>query len=601
MVHLLLAAIYLAFVGLGLPDGLLGAAWPAMRADAAFRGFGGGTPPLSHSGIVFAIIAVCTVVSALQSDRTTRRFGAGRVTAFSTALAAVALFGFSQCRSMAGLCAWAVPYGLAAGAIDAALNNYVALHFASRHMSWLHCMWGVGATAGPYVMGAALTRGAPWQRGYLLVGVAQVLVAAAVFASLPLWRRAAGRAPDAAADAARPPVRLPDVFRMRGAKEILLCFFCYCAIEQTAGLWSATFLAHCGVDPERAAFYAGMVYLGITAGRAVGGFATFRWNDDQMLRIGEGIVLLGLLAVGAAALLPALPPGLACAGFVVVGFGCAPVYPSIIHSTPTHFGADKSQAIIGVQMAFAYLGTTCMPPLFGVLARHVTPALLPLDLLALLVLMSLLYERVVRVTAPRRFRAPLSAGDLSALAGVFRAGGVVIVPTDTVYGVAAAPERTDALARIVAAKGRDPRKPCQLLAASAEAAEAAGIPVPPRARPLARAFWPGALTIVLDVPGGGTEGVRVPDHGVARALCRAAGGLLRCTSANRSGEPPARTAAEAVAALPSADAVVDAGPAPGGVASSVVRFAPDGTLEILREGGIPRAALEAALPVASAT
>ena len=180
MIHLLLAAIYLAFVGLGLPDGLLGAAWPAMRADAAFRGFGGGTPPLSHSGIVFAIISICTVLSALQSDRTTKRFGAARVTAFSTALAAVALFGFSQCRSMAGLCAWAVPYGLAAGAIDAALNNYVALHFASRHMSWLHCMWGVGATLGPYVMGAALTRGAPWQRGYLLVGIAQAAVAVAV-------------------------------------------------------------------------------------------------------------------------------------------------------------------------------------------------------------------------------------------------------------------------------------------------------------------------------------------------------------------------------------------------------------------------------------
>ena len=424
MIHLLLAAIYLAFVGLGLPDGLLGAAWPAMRADAAFRGFGGGTPPLSHSGIVFAIIAICTVVSALQSDRTTKRFGAARVTAFSTALAAVALFGFAQCRSMAGLCLWAVPYGLAAGAIDAALNNYVALHFASRHMSWLHCMWGVGATAGPYVMGAALTRGAPWQRGYLLVGIAQVLVAAAVFASLPLWRRAEGAsgAPaEAPAEAARRPLRLAEILRIPGARAILLCFFCYCAIEQTAGLWAATFLAHRGVSPERieqtaglwaatflahrgvsperAAFYASMVYLGITLGRGIGGFATFRWNDDQMLRIGEGIIVVGLALVGAAALAPAVPSDVACAGFVVAGFGCAPVYPSIIHSTPAHFGADKSQAIIGVQMAFAYLGTTAMPPLFGVLARHVTPALLPLYLLALLVLMAALYERVVRVTA----------------------------------------------------------------------------------------------------------------------------------------------------------------------------------------------------------
>jgi len=398
---LLLAVIYLAFIGLGLPDGLLGAAWPAMRADPGFLGFGGGTPPLSHSGIVFAIISICTVVSALQSDRTTKRFGASRVTVFSTALTAVALFGFSQSRSMAALCLWAVPYGLGAGAIDAALNNYVALHFASRHMSWLHCMWGVGATVGPYVMGAALTRGAPWQRGYLLVGLAQVAVAAAVLLSLPVWKTAErSEEPAAIPDpAARRPLSLRDILRIPGAKAILLCFFCYCAIEQTSGLWAASFLAHRGLDPDRAAFYASMVYLGITLGRAVGGFATFRWNDDQMLRIGEGIVLAGVALVGAAALVPSLPTGLACAGFAVAGFGCAPVYPSIIHSTPAHFGADKSQAIIGVQMAFAYLGTTCMPPLFGVLARHVTVFLLPLCLLALLALMAVLYERVVRVTS----------------------------------------------------------------------------------------------------------------------------------------------------------------------------------------------------------
>ncbi len=405
MASLLLAVIYLAFIGLGLPDGLLGAAWPAMRADPGFRGFFEGEVPLSHSGIVFAIISLCTVFSALQSDRTTKRFGAARVTAFSTALTAVALFGFSQSNSMLELCAWAVPYGLGAGAIDAALNNYVALHFASRHMSWLHCMWGVGASVGPYVMGAALTRGAPWQRGYLLVGLAQVAVAAATFLSLPLWKTAERGADEVRsqteepAPAARRPLSLREILRIPGAKAILLCFFCYCAIEQTSGLWAASFLAHRGLDPDRAAFYASMVYLGITLGRAVGGFATFRWNDDQMLRIGEGIVLAGVALVGAAALVPSLPTGLACAGFAVAGFGCAPVYPSIIHSTPAHFGADKSQAIIGVQMAFAYLGTTCMPPLFGVLARHVTVFLLPLCLLALLALMAVLYERVVRVTS----------------------------------------------------------------------------------------------------------------------------------------------------------------------------------------------------------
>lgn len=194
-----------------------------------------------------------------------------------------------------------------------------------------------------------------------------------------------------------------------------------------------------------------------------------------------------------------------------------------------------------------------------------------------------------------RFTAPLSPGDLAELSGIFRNGGVVLVPTDTVYGVAAAPGCAGALARIVAAKGRDPAKPCPLLAASVAAAEGAGVAFPPRAAELARAFWPGALTLVLDARGGGTEGVRVPDHAVARLLCEAAGGSLRCTSANRSGEPPALTAAEAEVALPSADAVVDAGPAPGGVASSVVRVAPDGSVLVLRETAISRSLLESVL------
>ncbi len=198
----------------------------------------------------------------------------------------------------------------------------------------------------------------------------------------------------------------------------------------------------------------------------------------------------------------------------------------------------------------------------------------------------------------KHYEIPLSPADLAELATTFRAGGVVLVPTDTVYGVAAAPGNAAALARIVEAKGRDPSKPCQLLAASPEAVSAAGIPLPPRAAALARAFWPGALTLVLDLPHGGTEGVRVPDHPVARALCEAAGGTLRCTSANHSGEPPALTAAEAEAALPEADAIVDAGPAKGGVASSVAKVMQDGSLVLFREGAIPRHALEATLGAA---
>ena len=387
MFSLLLAVIYLAFIGLGLPDSLLGAAWPTLYPELGV--------PVSRSGIVFAIIALGTIVSSLQSDRLTKRFGAGPVTAASVAATAVALLGFSTAHSLSALCLWAIPYGLGAGSVDAALNNYVALHYASRHMSWLHCMWGVGATAGPYAMGLAIASGAGWAWGYRSIGIVQVAIAAALAASLPLWRRRerGAAAPAAAEPDARRPIPLRQALRIPGAAAVLVCFFCYCAIEQTAGLWAATFLTLArGVPPERAAFFASLFFLGITLGRGLGGFLTLKLDDDAMVHLGEA-----LIAIGAALAALPLGPWPALAGFVVAGFGCAPVYPCIIHSTPAHFGADKSQAIIGVQMASAYTGTMLMPPLFGLVARHVSVALLPLYLFALLALMTVLYERTRRL------------------------------------------------------------------------------------------------------------------------------------------------------------------------------------------------------------
>ncbi len=387
MIHILLAIIYLAFISLGLPDGLLGAAWPVMYPD-----FG---VPLSFAGVVAMIIAACTVVSSLLSDRMTCCFGAGRVTAVSVAMTALALFGFSLAQDFWVLCLLAVPYGLGAGAVDAALNNYVALHYTSRHMSWLHCMWGLGALLGPMIMGYMLV-GPGWHSGYRAVAVLQVVLTAVLVISLPLWkRRGTATAEEPSAPRA---LSLREVVAIPGAKEIMLTFFGYCALEQTAGLWAGSYLVLCrGVDAETAAFFASLFYIGITAGRAVSGFATMKLSDTQMIRLGLSIIAVGGLCV----LLP-LPSVVAMVGLVLIGIGCAPVYPCIIHSTPVRFGAERSQALIGVQMASAYVGTCLMPPLFGLIANHLTPALFPVYLLGILVLMAWMHERVVRITVNNR-------------------------------------------------------------------------------------------------------------------------------------------------------------------------------------------------------
>ncbi len=380
----LLLIIYLAFISLGLPDSLLGSAWPSMYPQ-----FG---VPVSYAGLLSMIIAAGTIVSSLQSDRMTRRFGAGKITAVSVFMTAAALFGFSVSHSFWALCLWAIPYGLGAGSVDVALNNYVALHFASRHMSWLHCMWGIGATLGPVIMGAALSGGQPWNTGYRIIAGLQILLSIALFLSLPLWKKEQS---PAGAGSSAPPLTLLQIIRIPGAKEIFIAFFCYCALESTAGLWASSYLVlHKGLPTQTAAGFAGLFYIGITAGRALSGFLTFRFTDTQMIRMGQGGILLGILCL----LLP-LGAASALVGLVLVGLGCAPVYPSIIHSTPAHFGADRSQAMIGVQMASAYLGTCLMPPAFGLIANHISIALFPVFLLAVLVLMVVMHERMLPKTA----------------------------------------------------------------------------------------------------------------------------------------------------------------------------------------------------------
>lgn len=385
MIHLLLAVIYLSFISLGLPDSLLGAAWPSM-----YQGFG---VPVSYSGVIFCIISVGTVISSLQSDRLTRRLGAGWVTAISVGMTAAALFGFSVSHSFWALCLWAIPYGLGAGSVDAALNNYVALHFASRHMSWLHCMWGIGASVGPYIMGAALATSAGWHMGYRIISLIQIVLTAIILLSLPLWKSAAANA-EAQTKASAKALTLKEIFRIPGVKAVLITFFCYCSLEQTTSLWASSYLVLAkGIAPETAAGFASLFFIGITAGRALCGFLTLKWNDTQMVRIGVVTIALGVAAM----LLP-LGETVTLAGLTLIGLGCAPIYPSIIHSTPAHFGADRSQAIIGVQMASAYIGNCLMPPLFGLIANRTTISIFPYYLLVILVVMGYMHEVLQKKT-----------------------------------------------------------------------------------------------------------------------------------------------------------------------------------------------------------
>ena len=385
MVSLLLPVIYLAFISLGLPDSVLGAAWPSMYGELGAA--------LSWAGVVSMIVSLGTIVSALCSERLTLRLGPGGVTAVSVLLTAVALLGFSLSGQFWQLCLWAVPYGLGAGSVDAALNNYVALHYESRHMSWLHCMWGLGASAGPVIMSRALAGGS-WQGGYRTIALLQFALTAVLLLSLPLWKR-----PQANVEGAEfKPHPIPELLRRPGVPQVLVCFFCYCALESTAGMWAASYCTLVrGIDAGTAARWASLFYVGITVGRGVSGFLTMKVNDQNMIRLGQALIAAGTVLI----LLPT-GQGTLFAGLITVGLGCAPIYPSIIHETPLNFGREVSMSMTGLQMATAYVGTCLVPPLFGLLAQYVTPALYPWALALILVLMFAMAESLHRKTALRR-------------------------------------------------------------------------------------------------------------------------------------------------------------------------------------------------------
>ena len=384
MYSLLLALIYLAFISLGLPDSLLGAGWPVMHLDLGVE--------VSYMGIVSMVISGGTIVSSLLSDRLTRKFGARWVTVVSVFLTAAALFGFSFSDRFWMLILFSIPYGLGAGAIDAALNNYIALHYSARHMSWLHCFWGVGTIVSPFIMSYALTS-STWNDGYRIVGYIQLGIGALLLATLSVWK--INKTPEAQSQKS---LGLIGAVKIKGVPLILLGFFAYCAAEATSMQWASTYFVEVKqISEAQAAQLASLFYIGITAGRFVSGLLSGKLGDRRMIVIGACILTCGIVLL----FIPA-DVEVAIAGFIVIGLGCAPIYPSIIHSTPANFGAENSGAIIGIQMASAYVGSTFIPPLFGLIANRLGFNILPVYLLIFVALMIAMTELTFAVTKKAR-------------------------------------------------------------------------------------------------------------------------------------------------------------------------------------------------------
>lgn len=383
MASLLLAIIYLAFISLGLPDSLLGSAWPEMHQVMGVE--------LSAMGIVTTLISVGTVVSSLLSDRLTSKFSTQAIVSVSVGLTAVGLMGFSFAPTFATLCLFAIPYGLGAGSIDAALNNYVALHYTSRHMSWLHCFWGVGTVVSPYIMSYALGTELGWAGGYRIVGGIQICILAILIATLPVWKKVGHKAEkslDEVADEPRQSVGLIGSLKIRGVPYVLLGFLGYCAAESTVMVWASTYFFEAkSTTEEVAAALGSLFFIGMTVGRFFAGFISNRIGDKNMIRIGLAVSAVGVIIIAIPASLP-----LAISGFLLIGLGFAPIYPSIIHSTPNSFGKENSQAIIGIQMAAAYLGATLAPPIFGLIANYVEIKLLPLYIAIFMILSFVMLE-----------------------------------------------------------------------------------------------------------------------------------------------------------------------------------------------------------------
>ena len=383
----LLVIIYLSFISLGLPDSLLGSAWPTMVSDLS--------APLWGAGLISMTVSLCTIISSVNSARLIRRFGTGKLVAFSGLLTASALLGMSLVPNYFFLLLLAVPLGLGAGAVDAAINNYVALHCEAKHMNWLQCFWGVGTVISPYVMSAALSSGMNWTAGYRGVSAMQYALALVLLMTLRLWGGEAAKEEERSAKV----LSIKEVLALPSAKQGLFGFTCYCAVEATFMLWSATYLVMArGLDAATAASMGGLFFVGMTVGRAISGFIAMKKTPRQMVHLGQVMMVLGCLLL--------FVPGqnIAIFGLLFMGLGCAPIYPNIVQDTPRNYGAENSQAVIGVQMAFAYIGSLCMPTVFGWIAEWLGYGVLPVYSLVITAAMIVLYHTQQRIVDQKNQR-----------------------------------------------------------------------------------------------------------------------------------------------------------------------------------------------------
>lgn len=386
-----LIIIYLAFISLGLPDSLLGSGWPAMRGDFGIA--------LSGAGVVSMVITCGTIISSLLSGKLLNRFGTGKVTFFSCFMTAAALLGFSFSPSYIWLIFLALPLGLGAGAVDAGLNTFVAGHYKAHHMSWLHCFWGVGATLGPILMSGFISREDSWRKGYLCVAIIQFVLVVVLFFTLPLWKKAENGSENVSEEEETVyQGEKQSFFKLKGVKFALLSFFFYCGIETTMGLWGSSYLVQVkGVSPSAAAGWISMFFVGITVGRLVSGFITMKVSNKNLIRLGQLICFIGIVVM----LLP-LPVFVSIAGFILVGLGCAPIYPCMLHETPVRFGKENAQSIMGYQMAFAYIGSTVLPPALGFIAGKTTIGILPVFAVCYCIMMFVGSEKINYLVKNRR-------------------------------------------------------------------------------------------------------------------------------------------------------------------------------------------------------
>ncbi|HBX24831.1 MAG TPA: MFS transporter [Firmicutes bacterium] len=361
----------MAFISLGLPDSLLGSGWPAIHLELNIDN--------SYMGFVSMVISFGTIISSLLSSKLISRIGTRFVTLGSVFLTVIALFGFSFSKKFWMLIVFAIPYGLGAGAVDSALNSYVAVHYKAKHMSWLHCFWGAGTIISPFIMGYALTS-LSWQDGYRIVGFIQLGIALLLFVTLPVWK-----VNKSEEEKQTKQVSTFSCLKIKGVIFVLIGFFAYCALEATAMQWASTYFVEVkGVDKERSAMLASLFYIGITFGRFISGFFIDKIGDKKAIIIGCSFLFLGIILLS----LPINCFPLAISSFIILGFGCGPIYPCFIQSTPTNFGNENSSSIVGLEMTSAYIGTTFMIPLFGLLGNRFGFKIMPIYLIFFALLMT---------------------------------------------------------------------------------------------------------------------------------------------------------------------------------------------------------------------